>query len=670
MSQPALRSVPSAPAGRKPYERIFEALLPQFTQPMHVPGPEDVALWGRRCSVKGCCGWDSHGTQPLCAKHRRRLRYGRTSLTLSAGTGSGEDLTREQFANDPTANGGPFQNDHPGFDFTGMPQPLEFELRLLVQARSLQQQTYLRRQEFARIKQTALDAGLRSLLVPELMVEDRWLPTTPIPEAFKNNSGQVRAHLRFAISNVADLGWPVPLMERERWYAGDFNAASGRGKTITWTGYRQPWLKEWAKTWVKTRLAGNWNFSTAVAHASRLLYFSRFLADEHPEITGPSRLSREVLLDYVAWIKRVPDAAPSQRQGLVSTLKVLIEDHRLNDWEPAIPESAIIRHGELPRREEMLPRPIDDYVLRQILAPSNLALARPDLRTQLLILDGHGLRIGSVVELSIDCLGEDGDGFPTLRYRNTKRRRERLHPIRNPEVVDAIREQQRRTRERHPGTQWLFTPVVGNALGQRHITTSAVRVAFNDYLRRINPIDPDGRPVHIRPHQFRHTFGTRELNNGAPQEVVQELLDHDDPGMTRGYARLSGQRLREQFTAAARFSAAGERLDSLLPDSPLSDLAWMKERLNRAKVTLPNGYCALPLQQTCEVQNACLDCHDYFVTTPDFLPAHEAQRDHTIELIDAAAAAGQTRIAEKNRSVLVKLETLIASLRSSDERSS
>lgn len=663
MSRPALRAIDTGPGQLEPYERIRTTLLPQFTAPVHVPSPDDVALWGRRCTIAECSGWDCHGKTPLCAQHRKRLHYTRTSRTLKPGPGRGADLAREEFVADAALHGGPVPNDHPGFDFTGLPRLLELELRLLVQARSQQRETYLRRHEFANIKRTALDAGLESLIVPGLLVEDRWLPTLPIPEAFGPKSGQVLAHVRFAISTTADLGWPVPLMERDRWYATDFNAAHNRAKTLTWTGYQQPWLKTWVKKWARTRLAGNWSFNTAVSHTSKLLYFSRFLTQERPEIAGPQDLTRQALLDFIAWIKRHPDAAASQRQSLVSSVKVLIDDHRLNEWSPPIPEAATIRFGELPRREEALPRPIDNHVLRQILSPANLAQTRHDLRTQVLILNGHGLRIGSVVELEINCLGEDGDGFPTLRYRNTKRSRERLHPIRDPQIAEAIREQQRRARQHHQDTPWLFPAAMANALGKRHSTVTAVRAAFNDYLQRIKPIDADGCPAHVTPHQFRHTFGTRELNNGAPQEVVQELLDHDTPAMTRGYARLSGERLRDEFVAAARFNATGERLESFLPESPLSDVAWMKERLNRARVTLPNGYCSLPLQQSCEVQNACLDCSDYFVTTPDFIPAHEAQRERTEELIDAAGAAGQTRIVEKNKAVLVKLETLLASLR-------
>jgi len=38
----------------------------------------------------------------------------------------------------------------------------------------------------------------------------------------------------------------------------------------------------------------------------------------------------------------------------------------------------------------------------------------------------------------------------------------------------------------------------------------------------------------------------------------------------------------------------------------LADATWAKDRLARAKQTLPNGYCGLPLQQTCPHANALL----------------------------------------------------------------
>lgn len=59
-------------------------------------------------------------------------------------------------------------------------------------------------------------------------------------------------------------------------------------------------------------------------------------------------------------------------------------------------------------------------------------------------------------------------------------------------------------------------------------------------------------------------------------------------------------------------------------DGPLADAAWMKNNLARAKMALPNGFCALPLQQNCEYANACLTC-PMFVTTVEFLPNRQLQ---------------------------------------------
>lgn len=70
----------------------------------------------------------------------------------------------------------------------------------------------------------------------------------------------------------------------------------------------------------------------------------------------------------------------------------------------------------------------------------------------------------------------------------------------------------------------------------------------------------------------------------------------------------------------------------------------MKNNLARAKMVLPNGYCALPLQQRCEFANACLTC-PVFVTIPEFLPQHHRQLEQTRTLIESADRNGHQRLA-------------------------
>lgn len=44
----------------------------------------------------------------------------------------------------------------------------------------------------------------------------------------------------------------------------------------------------------------------------------------------------------------------------------------------------------------------------------------------------------------------------------------------------------------------------------------------------------------IHPHQLRHSYATTLINNGAPLEVIQNLMGHEKSETTRVHAYLSG----------------------------------------------------------------------------------------------------------------------------------
>ena len=75
--------------------------------------------------------------------------------------------------------------------------------------------------------------------------------------------------------------------------------------------------------------------------------------------------------------------------------------------------------------------------------------------------------------------------------------------------------------------------------------------------------------------------------------------------MTGHYARLHGTTVRRQWEAARKVDIHGATV-TLDPAGPLADAAWAKQRLGRATQALPNGYCGLPVQQSCPHANALL----------------------------------------------------------------
>jgi len=227
-------------------------------------------------------------------------------------------------------------------------------------------------------------------------------------------------------------------------------------------------------------------------------------------------------------------------------------------------------------------------------------------------------------------------------------------------AVQAIRDQQRHVRDSHPdGSAWLFP---SRSDPHQPVPYETFYRVFADWQHRIGLHDKTGCTTTVTVHRLRHTFGTRLINSGVPQHVIQRLLGHASPGMTAVYAHLHDSTIRAEFEryCQTRVDVQG-RLLGFDPQAVTADAEWVKHRLARAADVLPNGYCGRPPQQDCPHPNACLTCPD-FQTTAEFLPVHYQQAELTRELLAAADAAGRQRQAQNHRTVLVNLDKIIASL--------
>ena len=135
------------------------------------------------------------------------------------------------------------------------------------------------------------------------------------------------------------------------------------------------------------------------------------------------------------------------------------------------------------------------------------------------------------------------------------------------------------------------------------------------------------------------------VNEKIPLTVIQKVLDHGSIEMTAHYARLHDETVKQEvWRWHERVNIRGERI-ALPVDGPLQEAAWMKERIARAKQALPNGYCGLPLVQSCPHPNACLSCAS-FLTDGSFRAVHEQQHGETRWLLDKARKNNNLRLIE------------------------
>jgi integrase len=419
----------------------------------------------------------------------------------------------------------------------------------------------------------------------------------------------------------------------------------------------QPWLRELVKRWLRWRLGTGVHLEVARRGLRSVARFASFCGQAG--VTGVAGIDRIVIEAYLAGLHA--ELAGRQRHndhiGALSAFFHAVRQHR---WDDTLPASALIFPDDYPKRSERLPRALAEHVMAQVEHPGNLdRWHNPAYQLVTLILIRAGLRITDALSLEHDCVVTDAAGAPYLRYLNHKMKRQALVPI-DEQLRELISQQQDRVAGTVTSPVRLFPRPTKNCDGTAPTSSSTYRLALYRWLQRCDIRDQHGRPVHFTPHQWRHTLGTRLINRDVPQEVVRRILDHDSAQMTGHYARLHDSTVRRHWEAARKAGITG-RTVALDPDGPLAEAAWASQRVSRATQALPNGYCGLPAQRSCPHANACLTC-PMFLTTAQFLPEHRSQRQQTIQIISAAEARGQARLAEMNQQVLASLDRLITAL--------
>jgi len=470
-----------------------------------------------------------------------------------------------------------------------------------------------------------------------------------------------------AVSAAGRVLAPVPdagdalerLYAADAWRAGELGVRAARGRdTVSFTRIGPRWLREAVKRWSRQRLATGCAFNTIRAGALAFRRFSAFLADCSPPAQRPEEIDRALIVSYLAWLAPQPLAESTKALSRV-LLRAFLEDNRRHRWAGTIPAEAVIYPDELSARRTSLPRFIPEFVMGQLESETSLARLQPPYRHLVVLITETGLRAGDACALPFDPIVTDSAGWPCLRFHSSKMRAEHLLPL-SARAVEAVRSQQAHLTQACPdGLRWLFP---SRSDPRSPVPYDTLRAAFAAWQQRIGLHDESSRPVGVHLHQLRHTLGTRLINSGVPQHVIQRLLGHASPAMTAVYAQLHDSTIRTEFEryCQTRVDVEGRML-GFDPAAVTADAEWVKHRLSQAADTLPNGYCGRPPQQDCPHPNACLTCPD-FQTTAEFLPVHRQQAQLTRELLATAEAAGRQRLAANHRKVLVSLDKITASL--------
>ncbi len=227
------------------------------------------------------------------------------------------------------------------------------------------------------------------------------------------------------------------------------------------------------------------------------------------------------------WAQRMPRSTPRSRYAAINNVTNFYRwclDHGHLSVDPS-------RRLPTPKLPRLLPRPIPEDDLRKALdqAPT------PRVRAYLVLAAYAGLRCTEIAALSRHDVLDRAD--PPVLIAHGKGNKDRVVPMCRT-VIEALNAHGMPSRG----------PIFGRIDGQPgQVSAPRVSKMMGQYLAELGI---DGRM-----HTLRHRFATETYRLSQDIRVVQELLGHESPQTTAGYAAYSRQgavdtvRLLDQATS-------------------------------------------------------------------------------------------------------------------------
>jgi integrase len=353
---------------------------------------------------------------------------------------------------------------------------------------------------------------------------------------------------------------------------------------------------------------------TVAAYDDALRIFAGQITEFDPGCRRVADVERRHIEAHKTWLAARPGRkkgasklAPATISQRFTLLRSFFE--RLIDAdEPDAPRRCPILAGDFPRRDEPLPKSLDDPTAAKFMAA---LAADPDRRRRVMVelLARTGMRAGELAALPRDAMVEQGNTH-WLRIPVGKLHNDRQIPL-HPILVELIGD-------------WLAVTPPGRTgrMFERNDGQPFERRTIGRYVAAVAKRAGIG---HVHPHQLRHTLATQAINRKMSLEAIAALLGHRSMRMTLTYARISDQTIAEEYF---RVSDAVEQTYAAA-EPTAADPAEHRLAADHRRM-LGNGHCGRPVALDCRFETICEGC-GFYETSVEFKPTLRRQRDHATD---------------------------------------
>ena len=346
-----------------------------------------------------------------------------------------------------------------------------------------------------------------------------------------------------------------------------------------------------------------------------------------------------------------PFGTGMQRISL-NTLKFIIrwcQLHRPND----VPTTEIFTGNEYIGVNRKLKI---DFIPDDVLAQINEALKKeenPYLKYGIIILQSTGMRIGDLLKLRIDCIKPHLISGYIIEWTQHKGRKDKAPmPVRSEcvvaieKLIEVTAELRDEADEKDKDTLMIWRVPVGKGAGKVMPISKGTfgTVWFDKFIKDNNIKDANGDYYNLTSHQFRRTLGTDMLSKGTNINVIQQVLGHSDPSVTkRFYADVKDKERAEVFKSIGVIGNINQIQSSAFDN--VSEFEWFKANKDKCVAGLCDGYCTKPVTNgnICPrllKRQKCYTCSRY-ITTPEYLEAHKQHLANLEKQLEEGAIYGE-----------------------------
>ena len=300
-----------------------------------------------------------------------------------------------------------------------------------------------------------------------------------------------------------------------------------------------------------------------------------------------------------------------------------------------------------------------DFIPDDVVAQINEALKteeNPYLKYGIIILQSTGMRIGDLLKLRIDCIKPHLISGYTIEWTQHKSRKNKVPmPVRSEcvaaieKLIEITADLRDKCVEKDKDILLINTIKSGNQYGSEAgkicaISQGTFQWWLETFIRDNNIKDANGDYYNLTSHQFRRTLGTDMLSKGTNINVIQQVLGHSDPSVTkRFYADVKDKERAEVFKSVGVIGNINQIQSSAFDN--VSEFEWFKANKDKCVAGLCDGYCTKPVTDgnICPrllKRQKCYTCSRY-ITTPEYLEAHKQHLANLEKQLEEGAIYGE-----------------------------